>query len=352
MTKFVINSRFLSVEDSGVKRYAIEIIKELDKIANDMDIELLISKKDENIFNLDNIKIVKYGNLSGMLWEQINFFFYLIKKKATAINLCNTAPILKPKGITIIHDIFFVRKGYSQNIFQRIKKQNRIFLYWLSCKYANSIATVSEFSKKEIIDHYRISEKRISLVPCGWQHFLRIKTDDSAAQKYSHLKKGEYFFNLTSDRKNKNLKWVLEIAKNNPKCQFAVAGRWENICEIEFEKNRLPNVLKLGYVSDSEMKYLITNSKAFLFPSLYEGFGIPPLEAMSLGVPVIVSNATSMPEVCGDSAHYIDPFDYSVDLEKLLAEKVQAGKNTLEKYSWEKSANKLKEILENYEKHR
>ena len=88
---------------------------------------------------------------------------------------------------------------------------------------------------------------------------------------------------------------------------------------------KLDNVIYLGFVSDEEMKTLMANCKAFIHPALYEGFGITPMEAMSVGAELIISNAACLPEIYGKSAHYIDPHNSDVDLDKLLSEPVRVS---------------------------
>ena len=103
----------------------------------------------------------------------------------------------------------------------------------------------------------------------------------------------------------------------------------------------------LGFVSDEEMKTLMANCKAFIHPALYEGFGITPMEAMSVGAELIISNAACLPEIYGKSSHYIDPHNSDVDLDKLLSEPVESADKVLNNYSWEKFAKKFyNELME------
>ena len=100
-----------------------------------------------------------------------------------------------------------------------------------------------------------------------------------------------------------------------------------------------------GYASDQLAKTLMKFCKAFIFPSYYEGFGIPPLEALSLGAKVIVSNTASLPEIFGNSAYYISPDNADIDLNELISKPVADADEVLSKYSWEKSAKQLLDIL-------
>ena len=105
------------------------------------------------------------------------------------------------------------------------------------------------------------------------------------------------------------------------------------------------NVIFTGYISDEQIKTLMRNCKAFIYPSLYDGFGLPPLEALSQGAQVICSNAACLTEVYGNSVHYIDPYDADVDLNSLLDKYVDTPEAVLNKYSWEKSARELYDLL-------
>ena len=104
----------------------------------------------------------------------------------------------------------------------------------------------------------------------------------------------------------------------------------------------------MGYISDEQIKSLMKHCKAFLFPSTFEGFGIPPLEALAVGAPVISSDTASMPEVLGDSVHYIDPYSFDCDLDALLREPAADAEKALERFSWERSAGKLLKLINIY----
>lgn len=347
MKKIVIDGKYLTEKITGIQRYAIEITSELDKICGDLDIEILIPKSLKNIPEYKNIKVIKYGNLNGLLWQQICLPFYLFKKKALCLSFCNIIPVLKPNGYATIHDISYaVNPEYFINRHAKLSRYWHMLNYWIICKFNRHIFTVSEFSKSEIIKRYKIKENKITITYNAWQHFVREPVDDSLINKFQQLKKGEYFFAMSSIAKNKNFKWIVETAKRNPYCTFAIAGYFDL---KRFGENLnlggIKNIHFLGYVSDEEAKVLMKNCKAFLFPTLYEGFGIPPLEAISLGAKAVVSDIPCLREVYGDSVWYIEPYDYDVDLNKIIKEEVKLSDKTLNKYSWEKSSIKYFENI-------
>ena len=146
--------------------------------------------------------------------------------------------------------------------------------------------------------------------------------------------------------KNKNFPWVLRAARAKPDAVFAIAGGGSLAAEAErLGLADLPNVLYLGYVSDGAAKALMAHCKAFLFPTLYEGFGIPPLEAAACGAPqIIVSDTPCMREVYGPCAAYIDLTTNSGNVDAVTPATAPTAA-LLEKYSWDKSAERLLQIL-------
>ena len=152
----------------------------------------------------------------------------------------------------------------------------------------------------------------------------------------------------------KNLKWIVELAERNRTKVFVIAGlkdlsQWKNAYSQIDAREELDNVIFVGYTTDEENKALMMNCKAFLHPSKYEGFGIPPLEALACGAPIAVSNSSCLPEIYENCAHYFDPDDYEVNLDWLLEQPISAPSAILQKCSWDRAAQELFNILENYE---
>lgn len=246
----------------------------------------------------------------------------------------------------MIHDV-----SYKVNPQYFTSKRDRLSAIWHRINYkaiANSsmkILTVSNFSKGEIERVYHVDKKRISVVYNAWQHMDKIMEAADVFDRYSMLKDKEYYFSMATLAANKNFKWILYAAKNNPDKEFAIAGggKLKGAAEAEGFTN-LPNVHFLGYVSDEDAKALMHHCKAFLFPTFYEGFGLPPLEAVACGCKrIIVSDTPCMHEVYGDYAEYIDPYNYeNIKIEDTNKE---VSKELLDKYSWKKSAKQLKNFL-------
>ena len=343
----VINGRFLLHRVTGVERYARELVSALDRIVPAGQFEMAVPPEAEDIPVYRNIQIRRVGKLHNRLWEHVSFPAYVKRRGGIALNLCNVAPLPAP-GIATVHDVKpIVHPEYY----------SRKFVQWYRLLYANEfrrarmILTGSKFSAREIIRFYHVRPQRIHLIPDGWQHYERVEYDPHALERYG-LEKGAYYFSLGSNDPGKNLSWILESARLQPDITFAVSGNVNKtvfadssqggVTAGESRAAKPDNVRLLGYVTDEEAKTLMRDCRAFLFPSFYEGFGIPPLEALSAGCPcVVVSDIPVMHEIFGENAVYIDPNrpgDFSW--------KKVDGQNVLARYSWDRSARKLLRVLE------
>lgn len=303
MKKIIINGRFLTQRITGVQRYAREICAELDKLVKPDELIMAVPPETTDIPEYKNIKVVKVGWFHNRLWEHISFPLYVLSQKATSLNLCNVAPLISP-GIVCIHDMKI--KATPQFFSTKFLIWYRL-LFFNATKRAKKIITVSNFSKNEIIKYYGVDEKKIVVAPNGWQHFARINYDENTLARYG-LEKDSYYFAMSSLEPNKNFKWIAEQAVKNSNDLYVVAG---SINEKVFSEGlgfKCPDNMKLiGYVIDEEAKTLMRDCKAFLFPSIYEGFGIPPLEAMSAGAKkIVVSDIPVMHEIFAECVDYID----------------------------------------------
>lgn len=350
--KFAINGRFLTRNITGQERFALEIVKALDNICDFGEFVIITPQyaEDNRFPFLKNIKIIKYGKVKKHFWEQLCLRRYLKKNKLTCINLTTTCPIGRP-DITCVHDIGqIVNKQWYKSMYGRLSSIWHNMMVYFVFKKSKLILTVSNFSKNQIIQYKKINEDRILVLGNGWEHFKELIVDENVLKKYS-LTKGDYVFCASSITPQKNFKWIIENAKINPNIIYAIAGKKEKISLQADFKDIPKNMIFLGYVSDVELKSLMTYCRVFIHPALYEGFGIPPLEALSTGCKVIVANSSCLPEIYGDSVIYIEPNKYDYSIDELLKKEVKNPCSILKKYSWSNISQRLYDYLKNkYEK--
>jgi glycosyltransferase involved in cell wall biosynthesis len=355
--KIYINGRFLTQSITGVQRFALEFVKALDKligignIGKKFKFVILTPRDIINDIKLNNIKVIPVGKLKGHLWEQLELPFY--SRGELLVNLCNTGPLLKGKQIVTIHDaaVYSKPEGFTKMFVYWYK-----FLFRVLSIFARRIVTVSEFSKKELTHYCRIMQNKISVVSEGWQHIQQIDSDLDVLQKYEISPK-QYLLAVSSLNPNKNFQgivraidWLEGVGAN-----IIVTGG-TNPKVFNSSKGSLPNNVKyIGYVTDEELKALYEGALGFIYPSFYEGFGLPPLEAMACGCPVIVSNVASLPEVCGNAVLYVDPYSPMDIAEKIklilsddrLREALRTkGLKRAKIFSWEKSAKEMLKVIE------
>lgn len=346
--KITINGAFLCRNLTGIERFAYETTARLDSIIEPNKIQIYIPANAKKIPSYKNIEVIKSTKdcKSFPIWDHFTFSKFVRTTKSISLCFANITPLFNP-GIVVVHDIY--AKVFPQDFTTFKDKLVRFydcFMYWHSAKHSKLLFTVSEFSKKQISEIYKISEEKIHVIPNGWEHFKSVEPDYSILEK-NNLKEKEFYFTLGSLSKRKNLKWIADYAEKHEKQIFAISGKAiSGLVPKELEALKtLNNVILLGYVSDGNVKALMQNCRAFVFPSWYEGFGIPPLEALSCNAEIIISDAACLPEIYGNTAHYINPQNTDVDLEKLLLEPVESSAELLKIYSYDKTAEKLYSIM-------
>lgn len=358
--KIGINGAILCTpEPGGVARVAIEISKQLAKKSD----QTLIFSHDLSKERLDGIPVDSFGYLSqsrsfGLLWEQL---VLPIKSRQKDIDVLYSPtpyvplpPTPCPCVITI-HDVSSLQE-YSAGWYNEYEK---ISLPILSDR-ADVVLTISEFSKSEIHSKLNIPEQDIRVVPNGVSdHFF---SNDSEGASISLPDK--YILYVGSVGKRKNVSGLIESfrylkSNRNIPHKLVLIGPEDDstntsgIVSDNFESAE-NSIIRFGYLPKTKLKKAYTAADLFVFPSLYEGFGIPPLEAMACETPVVASDQTAIPEVLGSAAKYVDPYDtedmaegiYEVltneELEKTL---IQRGRERAEQFRWENSADQLMEIL-------
>jgi glycosyltransferase involved in cell wall biosynthesis len=320
----------------------------LDEISKKNEIGIIISNDAMNVPSFKNLKVINYEkNITSFpKWQQFILPKILWKMKAIALDFGNACSLFYP-GITFLHDIYC--EMFPGDFKTKKEKHERFYfrvLYRIIAYRAKKIATVSNFCKNQITSKYHINPKRIAVIYSSWNHFMHIKGDYSIFNDFPVLSK-PFYFSLGSLSKRKNIKWIFEYALKNTASLFAISGTSLNTVKVDELLDSIPpNVIMLGYLDDCKVKALMEKCKAFVHPSYYEGFGLPPLEALSCGAQIIISNAASLPEIYGKTAHYIDPYDTDVDLDELLSQPVEPPDEILKKYSYDTSARQLYEIIQ------
>lgn len=353
----------------GSGQVAFELLKNIEKLDTKNNYTILLPGKPlpdlpkprENW----NYKILRPTSL----WTRliIPAYFYLSKLKPDVI-LSPTHYIpafIKAKRLTIIFDLSFLR-------FPEMFKKDDLYklTHWTKYSAENSsgIITISESSKRDIIKFYKIPEKKITVSYPGYDEgTFRVVKDvdevDKILGKYGIS--GNYIIYIGTIQPRKNLLRLIRAFKTIENCQLVIVGKikgkgkqaWMNQ-EILNEPKALgieDKVIFTDFVPTGELPYLLAGAKAFILPSLWEGFGIPVVEAMATGTPAIVSNVSSLPEVAGEAGIMVDPESesqieqamrlVSTDV-KMRARLSKKGLEQAKKFSWEKMAKEVIELLE------
>ena len=226
------------------------------------------------------------------------------------------------------------------------------------------VFTISECTKKDICSHFKMDPGRVFVTPLAASPDLYYQVQDieliTSVKKKFHIPDGRYFLTLATVEKRKNLQMSIDCFReilNEPGCEdlsFVLVGtRGWKVQEVLEEINNDPvlqnRVIFTGFIPDQYLSALYSGAEAFLYPSLYEGFGLPPLEAMQCGLPVIVSNTSSLPEVVGDAGILIDPLDKDLICDAMLQvlqdkdfrmSYVAKGLERAKEFSWHRCAEK------------
>ncbi len=342
-----VNAKFLTKIITGVERYATEISYALKKI--DPSILFLVPNYngEKNFVSGLNIKYIT--PFKEYLWEQLTLPFYLKKKRnPLLINLTNTAPIFYKNQILVIHDLAFL---HEPNWYTKRAAFSFKLLVSQSIKASKKIITVSNFTKQEVIKYFKIPSEMIEVIPGAIPSYISQYEEKNFENKY-----GKYILTVSSIEPRKNILNLVTafLRLNDPNIKLIVVGKSNqrvfNTVNYDFTQNK--NIILTGYISDEELVGLYKNARLFAYLSYYEGFGFPPLEAISCGCPTLVSNTSSLPEVCGDLAEYCNPDDIdsiTSKIELILNRNKKNNKESIEllkqKFDWQRSAKMILDLI-------
>jgi glycosyltransferase involved in cell wall biosynthesis len=348
MSRIYINGRFLTQTLTGVQRYAAEVLHAADgllasrKFAADLELELL-APPGAPLPQLRAVRARSVGRLRGHAWEQLTL--------PTAVgtdwllSFGPTGPLLKRRQIVTIHDaaVCAVPEAYSW----KFRTWYRALLPVLA-RRTPYLMTVSEFAKAEVVRHFGARPAATHVSGEGWQHLGNIEPDAGVLTQHG-LVPGRYVLAVGSVSPHKNLRVVARALRHlqTAAAQVVVVGAMNRDIFGELQSAELQKLTLIGHVNDAQLRALYEHAGAFVHPSLYEGFGIPPLEAMALGCAVIASDAAAIPEVCGPAALYFSPHDaqqLAGLIDRVLGEPElratlrERAREQLAKHSWEHAA--------------
>ncbi|MTI53328.1 glycosyltransferase family 4 protein [Geosporobacter ferrireducens] len=343
--KVAIDIRPTKTKGNGISKYTEEIMTRL------KDGYLFL----DGYYNIHNSIREKIFN---KIWEQIILPFKIIGNKIEVFHCTKNMglPIIKMcKYVVTIHDLIpmIFEQEYLNTPLKKFAYNRRIRQ---SINLADIIITDSKYSKQDIITKFAIDESKIRVVYLGVDDKIFPVTDlDLIEQKKSKYKiEGDYILGIGSNEPRKNVKALLEAykrLKKNYQIEEKLVIMGKNWMEGTLDTSK--DVIFTGYVDEKDLCAIYSGAKVFVYPSLYEGFGLPPLEAMACGTPVVTSNSTSIPEVVGDAAVLADPKDIQI-LEKSIIGLLQdseyrnelrnKGFERVKRFKWEITVDELKKV--------
>jgi glycosyltransferase involved in cell wall biosynthesis len=356
-TEIVINGKFLSAEPTGVHRVAEELIRHAfqivdadKKISARIKLELWVPS--DATANADKLQIPYrvVGPLTGIPWEQLTL--PLKARGRTILSLCNVGPVASSNAVTMFHDA---------QVHNAPDSYRRLFRYWykfhqpLSGKRHQKILTVSDFSREQLHNYGIARRDRVSVILNGVDHVLKTVPDESIIERLD-LTPQKFVVALANVQPHKNIGLLLRIfaraeMSDMPLVLFGGAGK---DAFVNAGHTVPDNIIFAGRVSDSELRALYASALCLAFPSRTEGFGLPPLEAMTTGCPAIVAPEGALPQVCGQAAVYagvddeegwlraiVSLRDRSSDYDKLR----KASLAQSELFTWKRAATQLVDQL-------
>ncbi len=351
---------------SGLGVYAVNLLKELAKLHDDLVVYTSCPKicgmdlhKIRRISRAVQPSLGRKGHFQRIIWAQTALPIRLLRDRVSLL----LSPLPEGMLMPIIPQVVSVLDVIPLHFREEYPNQQHYFRHLVPrmLRRSRSIVTISENTKQNIMSFYGIDSERICVIFPGFEsdrYRLGIKTE-GLKKKYALT---EYLLYVGNLLPHKNLQRLLRafslIAMQFP-YKLVIAGykdpRFFPALEAEIQALGLAEkILFLNYVPADELPAFYAGAEAFVFPSLYEGFGLPPLEAMACGCPVVVSKVASLPEVCGDAAYYVDPYDvesmakgmYKVLTDEALRRSlIEKGLERAKLFSWEKSAKEHLEVF-------
>lgn len=356
MKHIVIDARIIN---SSTGTYVERLLHYLQKIDKINKYTVLVPEKDKNFWKPSagnfNVKIADFKNYS--LDEQIGFKKLLDNLSPDLVHFCMPQQPILYKGthVTTIHDLTLLRTYNTDKdwFMYHLKQLVGRYVFKRVSKTSKFVITPSQFTKKELLNFVNIPADKVAVTPEAADVFIDKLTP------YKHPFK-EFILYVGQQGDYKNIKRLgdahQKLLETHPDLGLILVGKVSGGAvgnKKYFEDKGYKNIHFTGFLPDPQRDWLYTNTSAYIFPSLMEGFGLPGLEAMGYGAPVISSNATCLPEVYGDAALYFDPNntdDIVKAIDEVLTNKdirdglIKKGYKQIAKYSWKRTAMQTHQV--------
>ena len=364
--RIAIDARTISGRKTGDRTFTLGILRGLAEILPDSGDEVVAVLREADGATLapahPAFRTLVEPGLPGPLWMPFNFPRILERLEADVALLQYLGPFRAPcPFVTVVHDVVW------RAMPETFPRRDRLILDRFlpgTLERAAAVVTVSEFSRQEIHRYFGTRLEKIHVVPNAVDRRFQPVTDPETirAVREKHALPERFILNLGVIQPRKNVEGLILAYCGLPdelreQYGLVVTGKhgWGEGLPLALAETAVPGVIRpTGYVPDEDLPALYSAASAFVYPSLYEGFGIPPLEAMACGTPVLTSNVASLPEVVGDAALTVDPRDVDAirqGLQRLLTDEelrarlVQAGLERAQRFTWRDSAEKLVKVL-------
>ena len=352
-----LDVRFIN---SGTGTYAVKLIDYLQQIDTTNTYTLLVPPRDVDYYTPTNpnftVQTVPYDAYT--LNEQIGFLRYLNDLKPDLVHFCMPQqPVLyRGKKVTTVHDMTLLNTYNSDKnwLIYHAKQLVGRFVFKDIARTNNHIIAISNNTKKEFQSFTHVSDDKITTI------YEAGEARVGEIEAYAALPFERFIMYVGQQPDYKNIRLLgdahQKLLADDPTLGLVLVGRMNKDTvrnKAYFESKGYKNIHFTGYIPDSQRDWLYTKALAYTFPSLMEGFGLPPLEAMAYGLPVISSNTSCMPEILGDAAAYFNPRDVD-DIARTIHETInnpdkltamrQKGMNQVQKYSWQRMAQETHAI--------
>jgi glycosyltransferase involved in cell wall biosynthesis len=355
----VIDAR---IRRASTGRPVDKLVEYLQNLDHENRYTILVEPDDQWKMRADNFSTLPcpFPQFSFNPLHELRFAWLLYELKPNLVHFTMTQQPLLYFGaiVTMTHDLtmfHFVRRGTTPAPIFWLKMRLYRFLFWWSHKKSKHIIVPTKTTAKELIDFQPSTKHKISVV---YEAAEPASTHTAVPPKGIS---GDFIMYTGTTFPHKNLKVLIEafdiLQKQRPNLKLVLVGKRDDQSkELEAwarSHTSFPNIVFTGFIPEEELKWLYKHARAYVFTSLSEGFGLPPLEAMANGTPVVSSDASVMPEVYGDAAHYCnahDPMDVAEKVSEVLDDRIlrdkliKNGHKQLTKYSWQKWAKKNLEI--------